>query len=186
MEDTLTALALKIKHATAASRELDAEIMFDLYAAPVGKSDIDGGPAGYLWPEDNPSWAFGHRFPSKDRAWFTDVRKSMDGETLVIERDRALVLMNAVRVPRLTASIDAALTLIPKDWYWRAGRTTLYAGWAFIHRTHPSNCDRKDEFAGSKEYWRGEWSAPLAICYAAIQATIALRAERAPTKDILA
>ena len=174
MSHKLLDLALKIEHATAASRELDAEIMFDLYAKPVGKSNIDGNPAGYLWPEDNPSWSFSIRFPGKDRAWFADVRKRVDGETLIIERDGALVLMNSLRVPPVTASVDAALALIPKDWFWRCGRTTLYAGWAFIHRTHPDNCDRKDEFGAGKEYWRGEWSVPLALCYAAIQARAAL------------
>jgi hypothetical protein len=175
MTESLTQLALKIEHATTASRELDAEIMFDLYAVPVGKSDIDGGPIGYLWPEDNPSRVFGIRFPGKDRQWFADTRKRMGGETLVIERDDAPVLMNELRIPPVTASIDAALKLIPEGWYWRCGRTTHYAGWAFIHKTHPDNRYRKDEFRGRKEYWRGEWSAPLALCYAAVQAQIALR-----------
>lgn len=110
----LQSLLLKIEHATEPSRELDAEIMFDLYAKPVGKRKEDDGPVGYLWPEDNPSWSFGIRFPGKDMQWFLDSRKRIDGETLVIERDHALVLMNALRIPRVTASIDAALTLLNK------------------------------------------------------------------------
>jgi hypothetical protein len=180
VSEGFTELALKIEHATEASRELDAEIMFDLYAKPIGKNEIDGGPAGYLWPEDNASWSFGIRFPGKDRQWFTEIRKRAFGETLVIQRDGALVLMNALRIPRLTSSIDAALTLIPKDWFWRCGRTTLFAGWAFIHKTHPSNCDKKDEFGGGKEYWRGEWSAALALCYAAVLAHAALAKDGVP------
>lgn len=95
------------------SREVDAEIMFDLFATPVGRKDGDG-PSGYLWLDDNPSWAFGMRFPGKDREWFAKSRKQINGETLVIERDGALVLMNSLRIPRLTASIDDALAVTMK------------------------------------------------------------------------
>lgn len=88
-----------------ASRECDAEIMFDLYAMPVGVSTKDGGPVGYIWPEDNPSWNLGIRFAGRTRDWFEG------GEKLVIERDGAFVLMNDLRIPRLTTSIDAAASL---------------------------------------------------------------------------
>jgi len=169
----LPGLLLKIEHATEASRELDAEIMFDLFAKPVGRK-ADRGPSGYLWPEDNASWSFGIRFPGKDREWFRDVRKRIDGETLTIYRDGAWVLMNALRVPPLTASIDAALTIIPAGWFWRCGRTPLFSGWAFIHRTHSDHCDRKDEAGARKERFRGEWSPALALCYSAVQARKAL------------
>lgn len=101
----------RLERATGPDRELDAEIMFDLFAKPVGTNKIDGGPSGYLWPEDNPSWSFGIRFPGKDRAWFADVRRKIGGETLLITRDGALVLMNSLRIPSLTNSLDAALTL---------------------------------------------------------------------------
>lgn len=176
----LSELLLKVEHATEANRELDAEIMFDLYAKAVGRNEIDGGPTGYLWPEDNPSWNFGIRFPGKDRQFFTKNRNRVDRETLLIERDGALVLMNALRIPSLTASVDAALTLLPKDWFWCCGRTTLYGGWAFINRTHPDNCDNKDEFSALKEYWRGEWSPALALCYACVSAHAALAKETTP------
>lgn len=106
----LSDLISRVRSATGPDRELDAEIMFDLFATPVGRK-YDGGPMGYLWPEDNPSWSFGIRFPGKDRTWFKDVRKRIDGETLVIERDGANVLMNALRIPKLTASLDAAIEL---------------------------------------------------------------------------
>jgi hypothetical protein len=175
MTESLTQLALKIEHATTASRELDAEIMFDLYAQPMGKSYIDGGPTGYIWPEDDLCWSFGIRFPGKDRQWLVDTRMPVAGEKLIIERDGAVVLMNTQRIPPVTSSIDAALKLVPEGWYWRCGRTPIYAGWAYIHRTHLSNCDRNDEFGGGKEYWRGEWSPALALCYAAVQAQAALR-----------
>lgn len=119
----LSDLIDRVRVATGPDRELDAEIMFDLFATPVGRK-YDGGPTGYLWPEDNPSWSFGIRFPGKDRTWFKDVRKRIDGETLVIERDGANVLMNALRIPKLTASLDAAIEpcerVLP-GWWWRVG-----------------------------------------------------------------
>jgi len=106
----LSDLIDRVRSVTGPDRELDAEIMFDLFATPVGRK-YDGGPTGYPWPEDNPSWSFGIRFPGKDRTWFKDVCKRIDGETLVIERDGANVLMNALRIPKLTASLDAAIEL---------------------------------------------------------------------------
>lgn len=103
------------------SREVDAEIAFDVYAKPVGKHKADGGPIGYLWPEDNPSWSFGIRFPCCDRQWFADQQakrpKDEREERLLIERDGALVLMNDLRVRPYTASLDATMTLVPEGWF---------------------------------------------------------------------
>lgn len=148
----------RLEKAEAGSRELDAEIMFDLYAKPVGKRE-DGGPSGYLWPEDNPSWSFGIRFPGKNREWFKRPRRDHD-ETLLIERDGALVLMNALRIPRLTTSIDAALTLVPDgcEWLHKTAETmTVY---------HIPNADKD---------WAVHIDAkaatlPLALCIAALKA----------------
>ena len=43
----------------------------------------------------------GLRFPGKDRAWFARTRvRGDDEETLLIERDGALVLVNSLRVPK--------------------------------------------------------------------------------------
>jgi hypothetical protein len=110
----------RVTAATGPDRELDAEVMFDLFAKPVGQRE-DGGPTGYLWPEDNPSWSFFIRFPGKEREWFTAARQKVDGETLVIWRDGAWVLANSLRIPPLTTSIDAALALCERvlgdDWY---------------------------------------------------------------------
>lgn len=103
----------RLRAATGPDRELDAEIMFDLFAKPVGQKK-DGGPAGYLWPEDNPSWNFGIRFPSSTKEQILASRKYVDGETLIIERDRGNVLMNPIRMPELTASIDSALALVER------------------------------------------------------------------------
>ena len=116
-------LLRRVEAATGPDREIDAAVMFDLFAKPVGARD-DGGPTGYLWPEDNPSWSFGIRFPGKDREWFTAARQKIDGETLTIWRDDAWVLMNSLRIPPLTASVDAALALAERvlpGCMWRVG-----------------------------------------------------------------
>jgi hypothetical protein len=108
------ALAERCEKATGPDREIDAAIMFDAFAVPVGQMS-DGGPRGYLWPSDNPSWSFGIRFPGKDRDWFAKQRQGDEKETLLIERDGALVLMNDLRVPALTASLDAITALIGRE-----------------------------------------------------------------------
>jgi hypothetical protein len=122
------ALAERCKNATASDREIDAAIMFDAFAVPVGQMS-DGGPRGYLWPSDNPSWSFGIRFPGKDRDWFAKQRQGDEKETLLIERDGALVLMSDLRVPALTASLDVITALIARelpDYAWlRKGETYM-------------------------------------------------------------
>jgi len=104
-------LIARLEAASGPDRELDAEIMFDLFATPVGKHKEDDGPIGYIRLDDQPSWNLGLRFPGKDREWFQATRKQIKGETLIIQRDGAYVLMNSLRVPELTASIDAAVAL---------------------------------------------------------------------------
>jgi len=141
------------------SRELDAEIAFDLFAKPVGQKG-DGGPSGYLWPEDNPSWSFGLRFPGRDRDWFFRDRKPDDDECLLIWRDDAWVKMNALRVPHFTASLDAALSLVPEGMRWCVdtcdGRPRC-----FVEPPHP--------YPGQP--WWGNASTPaLALCAAALRA----------------
>jgi len=162
----LSELASRVERAEGANRELDAEIMFDLYAKPVGQHADDGGPTGYLWPEDSASWAFGIRFPGKDRAWCHDVRKRSDGETLVIERDGAVVLMNNLRVPKLTASLDAALTLLGPGYWWIIGKGKTTA-------TEPTY-GAQVFAAGNGQHPIGEAendaSAALALCAAALRA----------------
>lgn len=109
---SLLPLAARVEALDGPDREVDAEIMFDLFASPVGKHKVDGGPVGYIRPDEQPSWNFGLRFPGKDRDWFHACRTKMQGETLLIERDSAYVLMNSLRIPTLTASIDAVADLI--------------------------------------------------------------------------
>lgn len=67
-------------------------------------------------------------------------------------------------VPRYTASIDAAATLVPDGWYWRAGHGVLWPGWAHLNRKHPDHCDRDDEHSA-----HGETPA-LALCAASLKA----------------
>jgi len=107
----LSSLIARLEKVEGPSREIDAEIMFDAFATPVGKHKEDGGPIGYIRLDDQPSWNLGLRFPGKDRAWFAATRKQIKGETLLIERDGAFVLMNSLRIPELTSSIDAAVSL---------------------------------------------------------------------------
>lgn len=154
-------LIARLEAASEGSRELDAEIMFDLYAKPVGKKP-DGGPSGYLWPEDNASWSFGLRFPGKDREWFTKRRRG-DKETLLIERDGALVLMNDLRVPRLTTSLDAALTLVPGSHEWSVGvDLENRKGWARVADDIWDECC--DDIVSAAP------TIPLALCIAALKA----------------
>lgn len=115
MQPDLLSLAARVEALTGPDREVDAEVMFDLCAAPVGQHKEDGGPIGYIWPTNDPSWNLGLRFPGRDRAWFGATRKKIKGETLLIERDGAYVLMNSQCVPTLTASVDAVLALIQRD-----------------------------------------------------------------------
>ena len=66
--------------------------------------------------------------------------------------------------PSPTESIDDALRLVPDGWFWRVGRSTLYAGWAHLNRKHPNHCDEGDEFSANAA------SPPLALTAAALRA----------------
>lgn len=107
-------LIAKLEALDGPSREVDAEIVFDAFATPVGKHKDDDGPIGYIDMADQPSWNLGLRFPGKDRDWFSACRKQIKGETLLIERDGSYVLMNSLRVPELTASLDATIALVER------------------------------------------------------------------------
>lgn len=100
-------LIARLEGLTGPDREADGEVMFSLFAKPAGQN-------GYLWPEDDPSWAFAIKFPGKDRAWFEKVRGTAERETIIIWRDGDPILMNSLRVPPLTASLDAAIALVER------------------------------------------------------------------------
>lgn len=140
----LTTLIARLENATGPDRELDAEIMFDMFASPVGQHQADGGPVGYIRLDDQPSWNLGIRFPGKDSEWFSVTRKQIKGETLVIERDGAYVLMNSGRVEEFTKSIDAAVALAERvlpGWVWHR----LLGGEMEVYRPG-SGADEEEEF----------------------------------------
>ncbi|MBC8718774.1 hypothetical protein [Ochrobactrum sp. Marseille-Q0166] len=149
-------------------REVDAEIVFDLFATPVGKHKEDGGPIGYIDLADQPSWNLGMRFPGKDKAWFAATRKQIKGETLLIERDNAYVLMNSIRVPDLTASVDAAIALAER----------VLPGWVFdnVGQDFHSLPSGYEAFGWNVELINGTRvqgqapTFPLAICIAILRA----------------
>lgn len=68
--------------------------------------------------------------------------------------------------PNFTASLDAAVTLVPEGWYWRAGHGVLWPGWAHLNLKHPDHCDRGDEHSAHAE------TPALALCAAALRARI--------------
>ena len=169
----LEALLAQVEKAEGPDRELDGSIMFDLFAKPVGKAP-DGGPRGYLWPDDNPSWSFGMRFPGKPREWFKP--STEDHEKILIERDGAFVQMNSLRIPALTASVDAAVSIMKRrlDWKYRCGESfgewrngVLYTGWAHLNKRHSSDCDRHEESTG----WAH--TVPLALIAAMLKGILA-------------
>lgn len=159
----LIKLAERVEALDGPDREVDAEIMFDLYAKPVGLLKGDGGPRGYLWPEDDPSWSFGIRFPGRDRGWFAKQRQAGDGERLLIERDGALVLMNCLRVPLLTASIDAAKQLVPEGWLVEHLNELGGAGGCFCSLGNPGTSQNVISDAGAR-------TMALALTAAALRA----------------
>ncbi len=162
VEKELLELAERLEAAEKGSRELDAEIMFDLFATPAGEHEL-GGPRFYLDPEDDPSWCFGLRFPGKSKDWIVGTRKKLRAETLVIERDGANVLMVSPRVPDLTTSLDAALALadrvLPAPVFWE-----MHTNKVAPHLYH-ANVGR------SERTWLGSNRRPaLAFCAALLKA----------------
>lgn len=175
-------LSERVERLEGPDREIDAEIMFDLYAKPCGVSKKDGGPIGYLWPEDNPSWSFGIRFPDRNRGWFAEQRRAGDGERLLIERDGALVLMNDLRVPPLTASLDAAMSLVPEGFVLHNLQETPtivheeHTGWeplpnweATLLRQDCAGYRNRKKFMQAFEHGDGN-TAAIALCAAALKA----------------
>lgn len=136
------------------SRELDGEIMFSLFAVPVGKN-------GYLWPEDDPSWAFAMRFPGKDAAWFK-ANSDPQRETILIWREGDPILLNHMRIKPVTSSLDAAVTLVPESaGAYCAGKAATAVGHCFAS-------------VDNEECWAK--TPALALCAAALRARAAMEA----------
>ncbi len=162
-------LITRLSKLDAPDREVDAEIVFDLLATPVGQHKEDGGPIGYIDLADQPSWNLGMRFPGKDKAWFAATRKQIKGETLLIERDNAYVLMNSIRVPELTGSWDAVKFLMDR----------LFPGTEYeftnLYNIVRVTIEMNGEYGG----FHGEHvnSLPIAICIALLRAKEAPNAQ---------
>lgn len=107
-------LLARLQQLAAPDRDTDGDVMFSLFAQPVGEN-------GFLWPEDNPSWVFAMRFPGKDRPWFDRARRGIGNETILVWRDGDPILMNDLRVPPLTRDLQQAVNItektLPGAWY---------------------------------------------------------------------
>ena len=95
--------------------DLIGEIMFDFFAEPIGQHK-SGGPMGYVWPDDNPSWNFAIRFPGQTREWFDRDKRDTEPK-VVIWRDDAWVLVNTMRLMKITTNFDDAIKLIGDTCY---------------------------------------------------------------------
>lgn len=104
----------RVESGASTDRVLEGQIMFALFAKPCG------GMA-YLWPEDNPSWVFAMRSSQSMKA----ARAGIEGETIEWRLPSGdWILINNLRVPPITTSLDAALKVLrdalPGFW-WRGG-----------------------------------------------------------------
>lgn len=79
--------------------------------------------------------------------------------------------IDCLRAHAFTSSIDAALTLVPEGWFWRAGVTSIYKAWAHVHKTHPDHGEPgKNEFGWKRELWEPDTNPAIALCIAALKA----------------
>lgn len=134
---TRAELLAALAAATGPDRVLDGKIMFHLHAKPAGTR-------GYIWPEDDPSWsfalAFGNPVPEAVKARAIRDRQPGDDpkEWIEFEHEGRWILMNALRVPRLTASLDAALTLVPEGFAWQISKLLHGGVSAVIQKRGPN------------------------------------------------
>lgn len=86
------------------------------------------------------------------------------------------------RHPAYTASIDAALRLVPEGWFWRVGHTLLYRAWAGCYRTHPDHGEPgRNEFNWHRGHWEQLKTTPaMALCIVALEAQRSLIREPQP------
>lgn len=97
------------------------------------------------------------------------VIENTSGEAWFVKDKPSAVRQTQYEVPRYTTSLDAALSLVPKDprggWFWRVGYGSQCGGWAHLNRVHPDHCEQKDEASA-------EGATPtLALCIAALKAS---------------
>lgn len=102
----LSDLIRRVEAGEGPDRILDGEVMFRLFAKPVGDK-------GFLWPEDNPSWSFAIAF--KEPVSEKTKKSCPDKEWIEFQHeDGRWILMNSLRVPPLTSSLDAVATLMER------------------------------------------------------------------------
>lgn len=107
----------RVESGVGSDRDLDGRIMFELFAEPVGER-------GYIWPADDPSWVLAGRFPESTKA-----ARARHAETIEWRLpDGDWILMNHLRVPTLTSSLDAAVKVLGQalpGFWWRGGTCFL-------------------------------------------------------------
>lgn len=79
-------------------------------------------------------------------------------------------------VPDFGGSIDAALTLMPENWFWQCGATSAFRAWARVYETHPDHGEPgRNEFGWKREWWQPETTPAIALSITALQAQAALQ-----------
>jgi hypothetical protein len=133
------------------------DLIARLEAATEGSRELDylihGTIKGWRLPDQSHrfSWWTGQSFQYGDPA---DMRRA--------------IYIDEEALPYYTTSLDAALTLLPKGWFWRAGMTPVFEGWAFIQKYHSDHTQPGEtEFGFRRE--RGTTPA-LALCIACLKA----------------
>lgn len=89
--------------------------------------------------------------------------RTATGPSFVLEQEIAAALGWPL-APPVTASLDAALKLVPEGWFWKCGFGTASPGWAHVYATHPDHCERDDAFTGYAA------TPILALCSASLNA----------------
>lgn len=85
-----------------------------------------------------------------------------------------------------SASLDAAVTIVPPGWRYQVGVTSLFAGWANVYEMHPDHCDPGiNEFGATSDKCskprEGRGFAPtpaLCLCWAAVAARLSKAGQR--------
>ena len=81
--------------------------------------------------------------------------------------------------PRVMTSVDDALLLVPDDWFWRVGKTSLFQAWAWVSKHHPDHCDPgRNEFGYKRENYEPSCTAAMALSVAALEARLAIVEKR--------
>jgi hypothetical protein len=136
VNETLRALALRCEAMTTPSRLLD----FEIHIAAIKDE---------LWPVI-------------ERDGRVSNPNSRMSDYLRIYRDVIDADDQDFEFPRYSGSIDAAVLLVPKDWFWQVGRTTSFCGWAKVYECHPDHGEKdQNEFYSNCEHWKPARIPPI-------------------------